>query len=807
MKNLYTTHLERSDLIELEVHLVHALKKVLTFTSHSLYFPTAYNTPEEIQWIAKERTILIPLHIDSKILGVFMARGAKAREVRRILPNLASLATLCLEHLLCIKQSRTDELTGLARMSRLFLRMEHDADMARSPLVASADNEYQNTAYKACMGLIVIQCQTLQKLTTELDYMFVNKAISAWGKAIMEDLPKQTLAARSAEYECTILVPAATRISCTKLAEEILKRIEKLNISHPHSKRLVKLASVAGLALYPQDMENKRMGLPMSEQAHHLLYKARRAAEIIQEQKNYHAARNNILHYTHITADGGIIREILPHGQIITNLGQDVGGEEGQCYSVWDSNNICKGEVVLIDVKPNYATAEAILHDPAQAWELGDRLHQEQTTSQQGNREQINKKQADKKHSSSNNVLPHSDTLLSHTEFLRRFTWERESKANFTLALLRLKPKNVELFGNEQEQTLQNLLSLCIDSHNKYEKKDQAELNPPTICGKYGQTSLIAFYPTKNAQALYDFYVHLVQKAEEQGMQLAVGIASYPYLKSSKSDILEYCHKALEFALLLPLPQVGLMGSLAFNISADQNYSRGNIFEAVEEYKLALLDDPSNAMAWNSLGVCMAALTRHSEAKQYFKEALKLWKKLPPAEQNLSELTATLYNLGTLCQNLEELRSAARYFRQCIKIDSEHYYAHIRLGQLAENAARYSQARHYFNIAAGYEDVHKEYGGMARRHLARVALRQRKKSEARELIHEALLRNPQDAIALCMLAKLYLDGGEDPSMSEMLARKSVGLRPEYSPAWNVLALSLHALGRKEDALHASQKAS
>ncbi len=796
MKNLYTTHLERSDLIELEGELVHAFRKIITFSNHSLYFPREYNTPSEVQWIAKERTLLIPLCFEDKNLGVFMARGVKAREARRILPNLATLSTLCLEHLLCIKQSRTDELTGLTRMSRLLLRMEHDADMVSSPYVASNDKEYQSHAYKACMGLIVIKCHTLQNLASEFGYMFINKAIAEWAKCIQEHLPKQVVAARSAEGECTILVPAATRTSCSKLAEEIIKHVNDLNLAHSQSKRTVKLQSVAGIALYPQDMENKRVGLPMSEKAHHLLYKARLAASTAFDYKIFHKTSDNVLPYAQIIHKGGLIRDVLPHGQILTNLGQQMGAHEGQCYSVWDSENNCKGEIVLIEVKPTHAIAEAILHDPAYSWQQGDRLHLEHSNIEQVQTKKEHEHIADDK-------IQNSDSLLNYTEFLRRFTWERETKASFTLALLRLKPKNGEIFGQEQEKAMQTMLELCNKLHAKY--TEQKIPSHPTLCGKYGQTSLMFFYPSTNAQSLEDFYISFVKKAEEHNLQVAVGIAAYPYLQCSKGDIVEYCHKALELALLLPSPQVGLMGSLALNISADQNYSRGNLFEAVEEYKLALLDDASNAMAWNSLGVCMAALSRPTEAKQYFKEALKLWKKHPPTEQNKNEYTSTLYNLGTLCQNLAELRSAAHYFRQCIKVNSNHYFAHIRLGQLAENSKRYRQARQYFNIAASYEDLHKEYGGMARRHLARVALRQRKDSEARELIHEALLRNPQDAIALCMLAKLYLDSGEDPSMSEMLARKSVGLRPEYTPAWQVLGLSLRALGREKDALQVEQK--
>ena len=77
--------------------------------------------------------------------------------------------------------------------------------------------------------------------------------------------------------------------------------------------------------------------------------------------------------------------------------------------------------------------------------------------------------------------------------------------------------------------------------------------------------------------------------------------------------------------------------------------------------------------------------------------------------------------------------------------------------------------------------------------------------EAREHLHQALLRNPQDAAALSLMASLYLDGGEDPELAESLARQSVLQRPEYHNGWLVLARALEVLGRTEEARQALMK--
>lgn len=87
-----------------------------------------------------------------------------------------------------------------------------------------------------------------------------------------------------------------------------------------------------------------------------------------------------------------------------------------------------------------------------------------------------------------------------------------------------------------------------------------------------------------------------------------------------------------------------------------------------------------------------------------------------------------------------------------------------------------------------------------------LALRLGKADQAREHLHQALLRNPRDVAALSLMADLYLDGGEDPELAESLARQSVALRPEYRNGWLVLSRALEVQGRLSDAREALLKA-
>ena len=62
------------------------------------------------------------------------------------------------------------------------------------------------------------------------------------------------------------------------------------------------------------------------------------------------------------------------------------------------------------------------------------------------------------------------------------------------------------------------------------------------------------------------------------------------------------------------------------------------------------------------------------------------------------------------------------------------------------------------------------------------------------------------AFSLHLMARLYLDGDEDPELAETLARQSVALRPDRKAAWLELARALEAQGRHRDAREARVRA-
>ena len=316
---------------------------------------------------------------------------------------------------------------------------------------------------------------------------------------------------------------------------------------------------------------------------------------------------------------------------------------------------------------------------------------------------------------------------------------------------------------------------------------------PAALYGRYGLNSFVVFVPQPDLpEELASRLAELSREFSGKGLDSAIGVAPYPFLDFHKSETLENVHKALEYALLLPWPHVGLLDSLALNISADRRYSLGDQLGAIAEYKKALLCDENNILAWNSLGVTLAGLGRYAEARRHFEEAL---------ERSPDDVT-TLYNLGQLCQSGGELSQALRLFRRCLELDPANVYTLYRLGQLAEQQGDNALARDYYRKTAELP------GGEAltRRGLARLAIKEGQLEEAREELHEALLLNPHDALALQLLASLYLDAGENPAVAESLARQSAALRPDFKAAWLELARALEVSGKAGEAREALLRA-
>ena len=706
------------------------------------------------------------------------------------MPHLPALVELCLDNLALSRQNDLDPLTGLALPHVLLRRLCHDVDTVRSP--ESVLGEAAAPLHRACAGLVYAFWHDKGHVATSCDYAFSDALLCELARSLRAAVGLEILLCRAADDALALLLPSGTPVGCRDLAERTAQCIAQVALPHPTLGTVVRAACSVGYALYPQDIPGSRYRMPTAEQARMLLDRARLAAEVaarvsrIRPDTDAHTAP--VLGYGHILDEGGVVRKLLPSGQVSLSLGRALGARAGMRFAVWRGIRMA-GEVLVTQARERHSLAEVLhLADPAAPLEVGDalRLAPNAPTPQE---------ESDATTSG----------LLSHAALVRQLPACVQKRKQYGMALLRLNDPVDDPTDGDTPPTIDSLFAFC-----------RALLpSPPLLSGHYGENSLALVLPSLPPRDLWE---RLCRQAAQHGLDLAVGTAAYPCLRYTREDLLECCRKALDLALLLPPPRVGVFGSLALTISADKRYAAGDVFGAVDEYQLALLADDGNTLAWNSLGTCKAALARYTEARRCFLQALK----------RAPEDPSTLYNLGNVCQSLGSTRAAGRYYRKCVSVAPEHYFAHIRLGQLAEQAGRTRQARAAFSLARTLEDqaratppdtatpppvrasvkmpvaVHHAPAGAntARRALARLALKGRDQRTARELLHESLLRDAQDTAAMAMLAQIYLDSHEDPNVAEALARTAVALKPAHQPYRALLARALRALGREVEALAA-----
>ncbi len=800
--------LERRDFIVFERRLKEALAGLFSFQGHGLIFPRAGTEPVAT-WNGKEKKILLPLPDSSGgPAAIFTARGVAAAEVKPLLPMWPALAAILTENLLLYKQSLCDPATGLFTRHHLLAALERELELMREPAPAlpgkaeAADPEAGGGLFagggelprRGSLGMVVFRLAALRDVVREYGYAFADSLTVALADALSACRPEQAVAARTGDSEFAVYLPTATAKSCRTLATAVNAAFAEVALEHPLKRERIGVGSSAGYALYPQDMAGDLFALPYAEQARLLLRKARLAAALAAENHALGIGRDGpVMGFGRILAEGGRVQEVLPLSRVVVGLGGGMHAREGARFSIWSvqypvrgAENrppsaltpLYKGELVLLEVGENTSQAEVThLGDPAWPIEPGDRL----TLLPEDETGPLPVKAGEERRDPISGFLRHGD-------FFARWAEEREHVDGFSLVLVRLVPLEnpaVEESGEatpNPDRCMAEAAAMFRDTFGRN-----------ILAGRYGLNSLIFFHPGREAEGLAARYEALLTEMRGRlGVEVAAGIAPYPCLEFRKSDAPENCRKALDYALLLPEPHVGVLDSLALNISADKLYSQGDTFGAVREYQLALLADAANGMAWNSLGICLAGLGRHAEAESRFREALAC----DPTD------VMALYNLGYVHQITGRADEARAFFETCLTHSPGHLFALIRLGQLAEGRGEASEAETLYERAAALPGGK----GPTCRHFARLRKAEGRRDEARELLHEALVHDPQDALAQHLLAGLYLDAGEDPEMAAALARQSVSLRPDLKPAWLELARALEAQGKAVQAREARLKA-
>ena len=791
--------LRRQDIIEYEPLLKSSLKELLSFSSYSLMFPAV--SPEELEpdpghpfgkAVLDGDRLQVPLIRGDRLLAIFEARGVDAQATAQALPYLPVMVSLCLEQLALRKLAITDPLTGLANRHCLHGALMREISGILGSIMpgpeAVADDSLQG--HSACFGLIMLDLDRFRQVNEFYGHLFGDNILALAAERLREACPKQTLVCRLDGDSFGVLWPQASRAKLAELAASLGAEMAKVTARFAPLREDVSVSASIGFVNYPQDLQGSQFQKPPAEQAWLVLEKAEKALSTAKA-----SGRGQVYAFNQILAQGGVVLEVMPMNRLVLNLGRSVDAHEGQRFLVWSrkfngretivggSGDVVfghyppmyKAEVSLVEVQDEMAIAEILVqNDPDWVIEKGDKLTlldehaglMEQREAQPGAR------------------APQKDLLTGlypYRDFLQAWQAVRGQSKTFCMALMRVQAPHAERTPMDQMKEEQFFQALT--------NRAETLFGPSALGGRYSMNCVVYHVPDMEPAECAEAVRELFGDERCAGLEKSVGIAGFPFLDFTRSDTLDNARKALDHAALLQDERIACFDSVSLNISADRIFAQGDVYDAIAEYKKALTADEGNLLARNSLGVCYARLNKYAAARAIFQDLTA----------SHPDHVMPLYNFGCACLKDGDPEAARQAFEQVLAIRPDHIYALIRLGLMAEDEGDFEGAQSLYERVGSAPQGDGPASGLAHRYLARLAFRRDDRDTARELLHQAITANPQDAHSFHLLAKIYLERGDDPEIAESLARQSVHLKPDAPGFWEVLVSALEQQGKADEA--------
>lgn len=784
--------LTRQDIIEYEPVLRTALRGLIPFHSHNLVFPTTppegagpdLDHPHGQARMDGDR-LLLPLIHGGQFLGLFAARGMDPDTIRPALPYLPVMAALCLEQILLRKQAITDPLTGLCNRVCLDQALIREISAILDSIMSGPDAVDDETlhTHSACFGLILADLDRFRQINENYGHLFGDSLLNLAADRMRDICPKQTLLCRLEGDSFAVLWPQASRTRLSDLARKLGEGLASVSASFTPLREKVTLSASIGFVNYPQDLRGAQLQKTPEEQCRLVQEKAQKALDAAKV-----GGRGQAYSFSQILTQGGVVLETMPMNRVVINLGRGVDAHEGQRFLVWSRKfngsetivgvkgesvlghypPMCKGEISLVEVQDEMAIAEILVQtDPDWSVEHGDKLTL--VDEHAGLTEQLQPE----------GRSPHKDPLTGlypYRDFLHAWNTARGQTKSFCMVLMRLEAPHGErspLVQMKDEQHIQFLAS-----------RASAVFGPQALGGRYSRNGIIYHVPDLERAECARRVRDLLSDERLASLHTTIGIAAFPFLDYTRSEIPENVRKALDHAAMLP-DKIASFDSVSLNISADRLFAQDELFDAIAEYKKALSADDGNILARNSLGICYARLGKFATARTIFQDLI----------QRDPSHVMPLYNHGCACLKDGDPDAAKQSFTAVLTIQPNHVYALVRLGLMAEEAGDLDTA---WNL---YERVRILPGGdrLAYRYLARLAFRRGERDAAREYLHQAVTANPQDAFSFHLLATIYLERGDDPEIAESLARQSVHLKSDAPAFWDVLVTALKQQGKHDEA--------
>ncbi|MBW1961382.1 MAG: tetratricopeptide repeat protein [Deltaproteobacteria bacterium] len=286
--------------------------------------------------------------------------------------------------------------------------------------------------------------------------------------------------------------------------------------------------------------------------------------------------------------------------------------------------------------------------------------------------------------------------------------------------------------------------------------------------GFWGQieTKLFAcFFPDKSATACLNTAKRIQSKISTHRKEtVSIGIAAYPTINYQKHQVLDNARKALEHALFFGSNSVVSFDSVSLNISGDNRYAAGDIDGAIEEFKRALLLDPTNANVHNSLGVCYGVQGELDKALDEFETTI--W--LEPEE------FMAIYNIGMVHFLKGNKPGALEFFVDASRLSEDVFEVLFQTGRVYVEIGKPRAAEPYLKKAIRLRPT----SVSAFRYMGECYAALGNINEALSAYKSAVKINPNDAASLSAMGYLYDLQGENPEICTTFCLQSVEICPD-----------------------------
>ncbi|MHC1739742.1 MAG: tetratricopeptide repeat protein [Anaerolineaceae bacterium] len=207
-------------------------------------------------------------------------------------------------------------------------------------------------------------------------------------------------------------------------------------------------------------------------------------------------------------------------------------------------------------------------------------------------------------------------------------------------------------------------------------------------------------------------------------------------------------------------------------------------------YRLAVQNDPNNAVQLNNLGVFLYNLKRYKEAEDAYRQAIE---KDPKNGMGY-------FNLAKLLDDLGRKEEAEAAYRQALKVQPDNGMFYFGLGRLLDTLGRSEEAEENYQNAVknGFEETDL-YSS-----LASLLFKLGKKKESVANFKLAIQKAPGNAHLYCLLAEVYLAMGKK-NEAEIAVQQAIQKDPDSVEAYESLGLINTSQGKLKEAEAAYRK--